>query len=317
MIALSTVGDLVELSSQSVWPISLILPIASYNDSINRIKTPESSQSRDTQAAEPNELHSREDEDMLLDAKDRVETIFDRLIRVSVTIRKSGFRHRLLRADKSFECYKVRDLYSQLCLVLYATKDSSETRLNKIQTRLIEANLRRRHRFQYAQTHSKHLSGTPELMRGDRTLRRRPIYAETQFLALSWNLAVFFVFVLRTLLFDAMSQTSRATSANRFYTDSITLEETSATKATDLPRMDNMRFPSAGALTIMSVTTALVEWPSPPRVQDGAAVFKCPCCCQTLPVMFASGDHWLYVKLLALSSSTFLSRWKIFLCHCN
>jgi hypothetical protein len=226
-----------------------------------------------------------------------LQTTFDRLIRVSITIRKSGNHYRLLRADKSFECFKIRDLYSQLSLVFYATKLSSEPRLGEIQCRLIEANLRRRHRFQYAQTHSKHLSGTPEPKRGDRILRRRLIHTETHSLAMMWNMAVFFVYVLRTLLFDAMSPASPTpTPREPLKSEGSTLKETSATKVTGRLHIDSGQGP-AGALTIMSVSTASVEWPNPPRVQDGATVFKCPCCCQTLPVMFASGDHWMYVSL--------------------
>ena len=225
-----------------------------------------------------------------------MQTTFDRLIRVSVTIRKSGIHYRLLRADKSFECFKIRDLYSQLCLFFYATRKSSEPRLGEIQCRLIEANLRRRHRFQYAQTHSKHLSGTPELMRGYRILRRRPVHAETHSLAMLWNMAVFFVYVLRTLLFDAISPAS-PTPREPSTSKGSSIKETSATKVTGRPHIDSGQVPPAGALTIMSVTTALVEWPIPPRVQDGATVFKCPCCCQTLPVMFASGHHWMYVYI--------------------
>ncbi len=46
------------------------------------------------------------------------------------------------------------------------------------------------------------------------------------------------------------------------------------------------------ATTQVSTTAARLAYPRAPLVDDEKDFFKCPCCCQTLPVMMSKGNRW-------------------------
>ncbi|KAJ5376147.1 hypothetical protein N7509_013033 [Penicillium cosmopolitanum] len=110
--------------------------------------------------------------------KTDVENSLNQLTRLIVAIRKAGTRSRLQKADSSFDpnCPQIRSLRQHLELLLlvhpdeHGNSDSNKqqldpARLTLIQLRLIDANLRRRNRFLYAQKHAQKLgipSGHPK-----------------------------------------------------------------------------------------------------------------------------------------------------------
>ncbi|KAJ5927878.1 hypothetical protein N7466_006834 [Penicillium verhagenii] len=107
-----------------------------------------------------------------------VETNLNQLARLTAAIRKAGNRSRLQKADSTFDpnSANIRSLRQHLELLLLAHPDefgSSNSSaqeldpalLTTIQLRLIDANLRRRNRFLYAQKHAQKLGsnyGDPE-----------------------------------------------------------------------------------------------------------------------------------------------------------
>ncbi|KAH8707480.1 hypothetical protein GQ44DRAFT_489056 [Phaeosphaeriaceae sp. PMI808] len=112
----------------------------------------------------------------LRDIMTNVDSTIDTLAFVGVQIRRSGRKSRIRKADTSFDQNqdKYRDLRAHLaCVVLSKpTKEGrpkeegkdinsveffAKAKLSPIQERLVEANLRRRHRFQEAQRHSDRL----------------------------------------------------------------------------------------------------------------------------------------------------------------
>jgi hypothetical protein len=95
------------------------------------------------------------------------------MISIGVAIRRSGRKSRLQKADASFDRDrdKYLDLRAHLATVImsrpnYGPRTLSDSdhftkvELSPIQNRLVEANLRRRHRFMNAQRHS-HLLRSP------------------------------------------------------------------------------------------------------------------------------------------------------------
>ncbi|KAF3926784.1 hypothetical protein ABW21_db0209275 [Orbilia brochopaga] len=93
------------------------------------------------------------------EAKKDVEETLNQIVRLTVAIRKAGSSARLTRADRSFDKQDptIQKLTSFLELVIHP-RGTKLDGLNEIQTRLIEANLRRRHRFNYARLHSQRLA---------------------------------------------------------------------------------------------------------------------------------------------------------------
>ncbi|KAF4954705.1 hypothetical protein FSARC_12035 [Fusarium sarcochroum] len=104
--------------------------------------------------------------DALDAAKHEVEQVIDHLTRLGFAIRKSGITSRSQKADRLFEFEDHHDLFRYLT-VLILGRGSEEGRehynvdpktLSPIQERLAVANLRRRHRFLYAQKHAQKLA---------------------------------------------------------------------------------------------------------------------------------------------------------------
>ncbi|KAH7243134.1 hypothetical protein B0J15DRAFT_404337 [Fusarium solani] len=134
----------------------------------------------------------------LVEAKRSVDAIIDNLASIAVAVRQTGRRSRLSRADRSFDPTTLEDLRTHLqCIVLVRQCPQDQEcvkqynrppcwqrhikgRLTTLQRRLIEANLRRRHRFQYAQRHAMKLAHrqqpTPILHREPTTPQPASIY---------------------------------------------------------------------------------------------------------------------------------------------
>ncbi|RSL99237.1 hypothetical protein CEP52_009866 [Fusarium oligoseptatum] len=113
----------------------------------------------------------------LNEAKRCVDSIIDDLALVAAVVRQTGRKSRLIKTDRSFDATGMEDLKAHLecmihigqCLPDQNQPTWWETEINgtltPLQHRLVDANLRRRHRFQYAQRHSMKLASRPQLTR--------------------------------------------------------------------------------------------------------------------------------------------------------
>ncbi|KAG0648343.1 hypothetical protein D0Z07_5176 [Hyphodiscus hymeniophilus] len=104
----------------------------------------------------------------LSESMNGVETIINQLVRISVAIHRSGNAARLDRADQTYKADRHSELRDHLLLLIYANTlslqekkagninfDVSSQNFTEIQLRLIDGNLRRRHRYLYAQKRLK------------------------------------------------------------------------------------------------------------------------------------------------------------------
>lgn len=116
----------------------------------------------------------------LEEAKRNVDTSIDNLASMAIAIRRTGQKSRLVRADASFNSASLDGLRMHLEFIAllrptlpgyehpshhkndphWWQKDIS-AKLSPLQQRLIEANLRRRNRFLYTQSHSRKLAYRP------------------------------------------------------------------------------------------------------------------------------------------------------------
>ncbi|KAF3281826.1 hypothetical protein TWF132_011145 [Orbilia oligospora] len=98
-----------------------------------------------------------------LEGRKDVELVLNRIITLTVAIRSAGSKTRFQRADKSFnpQDAKMENLRRILELVIHPRGLKPDGVVDAIQLRLINANLQRRHRFNYAKVHSINLAGPP------------------------------------------------------------------------------------------------------------------------------------------------------------
>jgi hypothetical protein len=59
-----------------------------------------------------------------------------------------------------------------------------------------------------------------------------------------------------------------------------------------LPTLPKEPVSSHATRTNLSTTVIKLPYPRPPKVEDDAMVFRCPCCCQTLPVGILETSRW-------------------------
>jgi len=225
------------------------------------------------------------------------EEILDELIWLGHRIRKAGTVSRLQRADTSFNQSSYEDLqrYLSLVLLLVSSKqqgqtcldvhmrdldvNSSYTQLSSEQKHLVIANLRRRHRFVYAELHQKKLEEALDI----------GISQETEWAAGHG----------RSQVPVGQNQNHPPTSEEKpAVIKSAGCPHKAATTAASAIEEDTLATaptPSQAA-SQASVTTAKLSYPLPPPVPVDARGFKCPCCCQTLPKMFTEKARWRYVR---------------------
>ena len=214
-----------------------------------------------------------------------VEDSLNQLTRLTVAIRKAGVRSRLQKADSAFDLAstQIRSLRLHLETILLAKSDKhgssassaqhlDPTQLTSIQIRLIDANLRRRNRFLYAQKHS----------------RRLGINSDDTNLTPSEKPSA----VNQPLHFDIDKKISPSQKE-----DTSLKKDSQAQSATTATMVDGqIEFPpervTMPATTVVSVTSSRITYPRAPLLQDRQMLFKCPCCCQTLPVAVLRGSHW-------------------------
>ena len=234
------------------------------------------------------------------------EDILDQLIRLGLAIRKSGTTARLRKADNSFKQENHRDLQRHLALSLLAeagkqqdnerknTKErivdpdkSYDQQLTPEQKHLIVANLRRRHRFLYARRHQRKLEEPLDLKIVQETERATQTVEIPKTVALSQG-------------HQSSIQTSKANQDVKDTPRDPGISGMTATAASAVEGDILKAATPSQAASRVSVTTVKLNYPSPPPESGGMRSFKCPCCYQTLPVMFRERSRWRYVLLYSL-----------------
>ncbi|KAH6888445.1 hypothetical protein B0T10DRAFT_54808 [Thelonectria olida] len=241
-------------------------------------------------------------ETTLEDAIKDIEDILDQLIILGFAIRKSGTVARLQRADRSFKPNENSDLQRHLEFILrndtakrrkrgeengeITTNDRmqwSEVDFGEAVTRqqkhLIQANLRRRHRFGYARRHQQKLD---QPVTQPLVTRPGPISPVGDHRPPALDA-------------DPQSLPTEDSPSKNLPTDppeNLQAPETRATTpSTAKGDILKMAIPSQAAASRVSVSVANIHYPSPPPISNQVG-FRCPCCYQTLPGMFKDWSRW-------------------------
>ena len=226
-----------------------------------------------------------------------VDLMLDQLARIAVIIRRAGSRSRLEKADRTLTFDDHQDLRDHLTVIvlsqgpfspesIFSPEHINHTKLNEIQSRLINCNLKRRNRFLYAQRHSQRLDTTSltqlhpqKAAEKEATSSQEPTpkarqQQEPEELRVSVQNPTPFTKPERRLLIESVKT------------------GTSASGVTDLLPLPQNPVPSQAASTHLSTTAINLDYPYPPNMTDNALLFRCPCCCQALPVMFSLKNRW-------------------------
>ncbi|KAK3629305.1 hypothetical protein LTR56_013036 [Elasticomyces elasticus] len=241
-------------------------------------------------------------EETLASLVNEVDVSLNELVRIAAAIRRAGTKSRLRRADAGFEPGAHKELQAHLVTVIATRASGCAKELDDIQIRLIMANLKRRNRFIYAQTHSKALAvhGFPSAqirLMSNAAMDWQWMTTVSNFalgtssFALATGISVFQkmneIFqraTARTLLEATKPEPRTHGSSTATGTNASAMSTYTPMKLTDTMWQ--------GAATQMSNTIRKIEYPRPPVIASDTLVFKCPTCCQSLPVMFAESDRW-------------------------
>ncbi|OGM44697.1 hypothetical protein ABOM_007418 [Aspergillus bombycis] len=225
------------------------------------------------------------------DRMKEVEGNLNQLVRLTVAIRKAGTQSRLQKADSSFNPSHPQILALRLHLMAiillrpdeYGSSDSSmkmlrEDRMNKaaldpIQLRLIDANLRRRGRFLYAQKHARKLGLGSHI--GDCVPPLQISGQENQGPRSHVSL---------TIRAPKMTAPDPGNDEPAQSTTTATAVDTPL----ELTQKQEVKTPT----TVISITSSQIRYPRPPPISDAQTVFTCPCCCQSIPVLISRGNKW-------------------------
>ncbi|KAK6435169.1 hypothetical protein LTR95_008643 [Oleoguttula sp. CCFEE 5521] len=228
-----------------------------------------------------------------------IENLIDRLLDLGVTIRKTGLSSRLLRADTSFrpEPYVHLERHLNLLLRLQNMRASAfaedrrpektvqivesiyTTPLRADQVHLVEANLRRRHRFTFARKRAATLARprAPEIA-ANAMLPGVPPNNEEQPMGL-----------------DALERTSPTVAESLALPSQMSASAVEA--GADIHTMESAldlegMYHQPDESTQLSMFAARISYPRPPKVSQQQA-FKCPSCYQIQPKRVgASQKRW-------------------------
>ncbi|OOQ87104.1 hypothetical protein PEBR_18808 [Penicillium brasilianum] len=214
-----------------------------------------------------------------------VENSLSQLTRLTVAIRKAGTRSRLQKADNKFDPDgpQIRSLRRHLEFLILVRPDEhgisyfsqeqlNSTALSPIQSQLIDANLKRRNRFIYAQTHAQKLDNNSghrkDTPRGNFGLGKHSRH------------------------FDLAQTDSLVDMDNTIVrNDPQTQSTTTATVVDEQIEIPSAQIPKP-ATTVVSVTSSRITYPKCPPLHDHQMLFTCPCCCQSLPASVGRGNSW-------------------------
>lgn len=218
----------------------------------------------------------------LRESMQSIEAILNQLARIAISVRQSGKRSRLQRADHLFRPEDYEDLKNHLSTIILARGAFSQqqidpSNLDEIQQRLLSCNLKRRNRFLYAQRHSERLNPVmPAPTTQAHAVEILDFNFEEEQKPMSTPSA------LKTL-----GKAPTNASINRTIRTG-----TSASAMSESFVLPQAPLPATAVSTVVSSTTIDLKYPRPPEIKDGARVFKCPCCCQILPVSVLEGNRW-------------------------
>ncbi|KAH8719541.1 hypothetical protein GQ44DRAFT_751601 [Phaeosphaeriaceae sp. PMI808] len=240
----------------------------------------------------------------LRDIMTNIDSAVDSLAFLGVQIRRSGRKSRIRKADDSFD--QNRDKYRKLrahlaCIIsskpaiegrptdegkdIHSVDYFAKLKLSPIQERLVEANLRRRHRFQEAQRHSEGLK--------DRLAKVTPPVIPQQFITMA---------VIHHPKQDASPMQDKKIAAAMTQQSSrpapkgkspLTLPATSASGLDSRwGGLQNKRRPGS-TMTRLTAITANARYPRARRLSNAdQKLAKCPCCCQAIPAAELEGNRW-------------------------
>lgn len=221
----------------------------------------------------------------LAEAMYNIESMQDQLARIALAIRRSGRRSRLQKADQRFDVAEHQELEGHLVGMLLtqlkrypSERDSSS--LSETQLRLIRCNLKRRNRFLYAQTHSKALDAGFTRRENSTAMQEQPEAVQEEMIRAK-----------------ASAQPSNDETKNA---RSTTITATSASKLSDSFNIPQPTHLAPATSSMISVTAINLDYPRSPRLSDNAHYFRCPCCCEVLPVTMAERNTWRCDSLQAI-----------------
>lgn len=204
----------------------------------------------------------------LLEKKKNIETILDQLARISLAIRRSGTHSRLQKADHRLDPNDHQMLREHL-IVMLLRRPGHITDLTEVQKRLIDANIKRRNRFIYAQSHAEKLGLARDRPQADHTVSQSTVAGIVEDSPMGES----------TKGAPTVSDMGTTTTATAFDTPGPL-------------KIDITSFRAPVATTVMSSTAISLKYPRPPKMKKDAKLFKCPCCCQVLPEELAEDDRW-------------------------
>jgi hypothetical protein len=220
-----------------------------------------------------------------------VEDNLDQLVRLTVAIRKAGTQSRLHKADSSFDPSRPQILALRLHLMaiilvhpeanggsnssikMLEQAQLDQADLDPVQLRLIDANLRRRNRFLYAQKHARKLGVGSHLGHSAPPIRMSALANQ-----------------------GPLSHATLTIRAPKMTTldpgNDGPPESTTTATAVDSPLELNQKQAAKAPTTVISITTSQIRYPRPPSISDAQRAFTCPCCCQSIPATMGRGNHW-------------------------
>lgn len=247
-----------------------------------------------------------EDPEATEQALRNIDSIVRDLASIGVAIRRSGRKSRLQRADASFDRDRQNYETHLICVIVSKCNDGPRTlfdsdqfaklELSVIQNRLIDANLRRRHRFIEAQKHSLRLKGLP-----DRMLECHKMSPPTE---IGTRASVQLADGLRDMS-RFSTKVKKTTAAAAQEADAMPNSGTAAASEPETGLKAILHRGHAGStFTRITKITAAARYP---RVKTTAKItnseetqnltFKCPCCCQAIGIHEA--DDSTFKKHLA------------------
>lgn len=260
-------------------------------DSSSRDFSPWSDTSSDSQ---PYEASYPTKNSIISENMRNVEKMLDQLARIAIAIRKSGTSSRLQKADKTLNINDHKELRSHLITIILSQKqlhgvksfspgqiDPDTCGLTAVQFRLIDCNLKRRNRFLYAQKHSKALN--TQVSSGD-TLSEKKIHQESES---RYQPQQEHAVPVRSVLPPVSAEPAEQRQNVSVNTG------TSASRVPDQFVIPQNRVPSQASTTQLSTTVMKLDYPHPPKVNPKASVFRCPCCCQSLPASMHKKHRWM------------------------
>ncbi|OAP63856.1 hypothetical protein AYL99_03083 [Fonsecaea erecta] len=241
------------------------------------------------------------DEDEIEEAEQGIDEMMDNLAWIGSAIRRSGTKSRLQKADMSFErdragkdkrqCDQLRA--HLICIMKSRPTESAKSKdyskdfhsieLQGIQNRLVEANLRRWHRFRYAQRHS-------DVLRASRAVQNMPMHVIPEVTTPDSAAEPTNTPAPRINTANAKqrneandqgeTRTTAGLSASAFGSEYQGLEGRYAR-------------PAKSTMTRISSITRFARFPKAKKSQTQRKILLCPCCCQALPLEEAEDpDLW-------------------------